>query len=91
MMVLFQSRLLSSVMVETICYKSSSRVKMDTASLPNVLIMCLTFSFYMSVYCLIRAESVCDYGCFPILLSTSVFLRFSSTTRVFVQQKSLDR
>lgn len=36
---------------------------MDTASLPNVLIMCLVFSSYMNVYCLIRAGSVCDYGC----------------------------
>lgn len=37
---------------------------MDTASLPDVLIMCLVFSFYMNVYCLlIRAGRVCDYGC----------------------------
>lgn len=36
---------------------------MDTASLPNLLIKCLVFSSYMNVYCLIRAGSVCDYGC----------------------------
>lgn len=65
---------------------------MDTASLPNVLIMCLVFSSYMNVYCLIRAGSVCDYGCvflysfqWKILQLPRIF--FFATTRMFVQQK----
>lgn len=89
-MVLFflLSRLLSSVLMKPFAVKISCRDKMDTASLPNVLIMCLTFSFYMNVYCLIRAGSVCDYGCFPYIAFSEefhVFLGFSSTARMFVQ------